>query len=134
MSDPEAEAVVYFDGTCGLCNGFVDRLLRWDRRGTLRYSPLQGETAAARLGPQSPADPSTIVFADGDLVSLRSTAVLRILRRLGGGWRLAAVLVLVPRPIRDAVYDWIARHRHAWFGKRAACRIPTPEERRWFLP
>jgi len=125
---------VYFDGTCGLCNGFVDRLLRWDRRGTLRYSPLQGETAAARLGPQSPTDPATIIFADGDRIYQRSTAVLRILRRLGGAGRLAAVLFLVPRPIRDAVYDWIARHRHGWFGQRAACRIATTEERRWFLP
>lgn len=125
---------MYFDGTCGLCNGFVDRLLRWDRRGTLRYSPLQGETAAARLGPQSPTDPATIIFADGDRIYQRSTAVLRILRRLGGAGRLAAVLFLVPRPIRDAVYDWIARHRHGWFGQRAACRIATTEERRWFLP
>ena len=63
----------------------------------------------------------------------RSTAALRIITALGGIWRLAGLLRLVPRFLRDAVYDWVARNRYGWFGKRDSCRLPSPEERAVFL-
>jgi predicted DCC family thiol-disulfide oxidoreductase YuxK len=64
----------------------------------------------------------------------RSDAALRIVMRLGGAWKLAAVLLLVPRFLRDGVYTWVARNRYQWFGEHESCRLPSPEERRWFLP
>ena len=126
-------AVIYFDGFCGLCNGFVDFVLRRDSAHRFRFAPLQGSTATARFGPAGDVDPTTILLEAEGIIYERSTAALRIVSRLGGIWRAAAVLRLVPRPIRDWVYDWVARNRYAWFGKRDTCRLPTPQEREAFL-
>ena len=128
-----APPVVYFDGYCGLCNGFVDFVLARDRRRRFRFAPLQGTTAVARFGPPGDVDPTTILLEEDGKVYQRSTAALRIISRLGGACALVAVFNLVPRFIRDAVYDWVARHRYGWFGKRDTCRLPTPEERAVFL-
>lgn len=128
-----ATAVIYFDGVCGLCNRFVDFVLARDRARRYRFAPLQGDRAAARFSPVDQVDPTTIVYEEDGVLFDRSTAALRIVSGLGGIWSLAAVLGLVPRPIRDALYDWVARNRYAWFGKRDLCRLPTPEERAVFL-
>ena len=125
--------VIYFDGLCGLCNGFVDFVLRRDRRRRFRFAPLQGVTARARFGDPGDVDPTTIVLEEDGVVFERSTAALRIISALGGLWGLAAVLGWVPRFLRDAAYDWVARHRYGWFGKRETCRLPTPAERAVFL-
>lgn len=126
-------AVVYFDGVCGLCNRFVDFVLARDRARRFRFAPLQGATAANRFGDPGVVDPASIVYEEGGVLCDRSTAALRIVAGLGGIWSLVAVFGLVPRPIRDAVYDWVARHRYGWFGRREECRLPTPEERAVFL-
>lgn len=128
-----ASPVIYFDGYCGLCNGFVDFVLARDRARHFRFAPLQGTRARARFGDPGDVDPATILLEEGDQVFDRSTAALRIIAALGGVWRLAGLLRLVPRFIRDAVYDWIARNRYGWFGKRDTCRLPSPEERAVFL-
>ncbi|HEX9895259.1 MAG TPA: DCC1-like thiol-disulfide oxidoreductase family protein [Gemmatimonadales bacterium] len=131
MNDPP---IVYFDGVCGLCNRFVDFLLRHDRHHRLRFAPLQGRTAAERLGKTKGIDPTTIVLeAEGRMLD-RSSAVLGVFHHLGGGWRATGLLRVVPRRLRDLIYDWIARHRYGWFGKREVCRLPTAEERSGFLP
>lgn len=138
---PIGAPLVLYDGVCGLCDRTVQILLRLDRRGVLRFAPLQGETARsilARTGDPHPGD--TIVFvaapdAVAPSLASRSSAVLAILRRLGVGWRLLATLgALVPRPLRDAVYDAIAARRYRWFGRRDSCRLPTAAERARFLP
>ena len=128
-----APPVIYFDGYCGLCNGFVDFVLARDRARRFRFAPLQGTTARARFGDPGDVDPTTILLEEEGTVFERSTAALRIITALGGIWRLAGLLRLVPRFIRDAVYDWIARNRYGWFGKRDSCRLPSPEERAVFL-
>jgi predicted DCC family thiol-disulfide oxidoreductase YuxK len=163
LKRPEGEApIVFFDGVCGLCNRLVDGLLRADRRGALRFAPLQGETARRMLGVGHGTERGTVrrtgretgfgtghgtglgtgaddgldtlVFADGRGTALRSEAVLRALGALGGLWRVSGLLRLLPRPLRDAVYDAVAARRYRWFGRRAACRIPAPSERDRFLP
>jgi predicted DCC family thiol-disulfide oxidoreductase YuxK len=126
--------IVFFDGVCGVCNTAVDVLLRWDRDGALRFAPLQGETAPQHLSPQQIADLDSFwLLRDGQLLH-RSTAVIRVLMDLGGFGRLAALGLLIPRPLRDAAYDAFARNRYRWFGRKDACRIPSPEERARFLP
>jgi len=132
---PEAHPVVLFDGVCTLCDGFVTWLLRRDRRGVFRIAPLQSE-AGSRYAPAEPADPErwSVIFVDGGRLYYRSDAIWRILHRLGGPYRLAAGCRFVPRFVRDAVYDVVARHRYRWFGKRPACRVPTPDEVSRFLP
>ena len=134
MRQDPAPPIIYFDGFCGLCNRFVDFLLRADRSRRFRFAPVQGSTALEKLKPPPSPDPTTIVLeSDGRLLE-KSDAVLAIFRQLGGLWRLAGLFRLIPRAGRDRVYDWIARNRYARFGKRDTCRLPTEDERTVFLP
>ena len=126
--------VVFFDGECNLCNGFVDFVIRRDTKGRFRFSPLQGEAARLYSGQFDVADLSTVGLVDDDGVHTHSNAVLRVLVGLGGGYRLLGLLAfVVPRSLRDYVYRFVARHRYGWFGKRDSCRIPTAEEQTRFL-
>jgi predicted DCC family thiol-disulfide oxidoreductase YuxK len=131
---PSTPPVLFFDGVCGLCNRFVDLLLREDRGRVLRFAPLQGRTARERLPAALTAQVGTVVLLDGDGVHTRSDAILRALALLGGQPRaLAWMGWAVPRPVRDFFYEAIARQRYRWFGRRDACRLPTPQERERFL-
>ena len=130
--------ILFFDGYCGLCNGFVDFVIARDSKAVFRFSPLQGETANARVpadavSPASPGDPRSIVFWENGRVHRKSDAVLRALPLLGGAWKLAAALRVIPRPARDFAYDVVARNRYRWFGRRETCRMPGPGERERFL-
>ena len=136
-SDSEPNAVVLFDGVCNLCNGAVTFIIDRDPDAYFRFAPLQSETGGARLEPGH-RDPDridaleSIVLLENGQRFTRSTAALCIARRLRGVWPLYAFIV-VPRPVRDRVYRWIARNRYRWFGKTDACRLPTPELARRFL-
>lgn len=131
---PSAHPIVFFDGVCGLCNASVDRLLQWDQRGVLRFAPLQGTTAATMLPPDMVRDLDSLVLLDEQGLHQRSDAALLALKYAGGSWRLLSALRVVPRPLRDAVYDLIARRRYQWFGRKESCRLPLPHERDRFLP
>ena len=127
--------LIYFDGLCGLCDRFVNFVLRHDHRRRFRFAPLQGETARVRLAHlEHPERSPTVILDDGVRLRFRSDAALAILTGLGGAWRAAAWLRVIPRPLRDLVYRGVARYRHRWFGRRESCRVPTPAERDRFLP
>jgi predicted DCC family thiol-disulfide oxidoreductase YuxK len=127
--------IVYFDGECPLCNRLVDFVLRHDRRHRLRFAPLQGATARARLpAPMTDGTLATIVLDQEGTLRVRSDALLAILAALGGGWRLAGIARVLPRRLRDGAYNYIARNRFRWFGRREDCRLPTAAERERFLP
>lgn len=133
---PETRTVVLFDGVCNLCNGFVNFLIDRDPGERLAFAALQSDAGQRLLAEAGlPADSlQSVVVVDAGRTFTRSTAALRILRRLGGPWSVLALPALaVPRPLRDVVYDWIARKRYGWFGRQELCRIPTPELRRRFL-
>lgn len=136
MSSPtDARAVVLFDGVCNLCNGFVQFVIERDPGARFSFAPLQSEAARAQLGDAvTPgAAPSTVLlFQDGRLYD-RSTAALLILRQLRFPWPAVAVLFVVPRPLRDWIYDLIARRRYRWFGRRETCMVPTPDVMKRFL-
>lgn len=127
--------VVFYDGECALCHQSVRLLARFDHRRLFLFAPLNGDTARARLGPSPPTvTPGSLVLLDADGVWTRSTAVLRIVRRLDWPLRGAAVAGLCPRPVRDALYDWVARNRYRWFGRADRCGLPTPDVRARLLP
>lgn len=130
-------AVVLFDGVCNLCNRAVNFIIAHDPDGYFRFAALQSEAGAALLRRYgrvlTSSEPDSVVLVEADRVFDLSTAALRIARRLRGPWKLLWVLIAIPRPIRDAVYRWIARHRYRWFGQASACRVPTPELQARFL-
>lgn len=120
-----------FDGTCAFCEGSVRFMARRDRAGYLRYGASQSPQAAEmlqRYGVNRDSARSIIFIEDGQ-VYLRSTATLRIARHLGFPWKLAAALLWIPVPLRDAVYRVVAALRHRLAGRSNACEIPPPEIR-----
>ena len=132
-----AEPTVLFDGVCNLCNALTRFVIEHDPPpARFRLAALQSETGRRLLRehglPEDEVD--TFVLVEGSRAYVRSTAALRLLALLGPPWSLLAVLRLLPRPLRDALYDWIARHRYEWWGKRDECMVPTPDVRSRFLP
>jgi predicted DCC family thiol-disulfide oxidoreductase YuxK len=126
---------VLFDGVCNLCNGFVQFVITRDPSKRLRFGTLQSDGAQQLLAstPHAAFVPDSVVLVEDGRVFTRSTAALRIARQLTFPWRLAYLFILVPRPLRDWIYDWVASHRYGWFGRRDACMVPTPELRARFL-
>ena len=127
--------VVLFDGICNLCNGSVRFVIERDPHKHFQFAPLQSDSATTLIGGTANplAMPDSIVLVDDGRLYVRSTAALRIARRLRFPWPLLWVFMAVPRPLRDWVYDVIARHRYGWFGKRDTCMVPTKEIRDRFL-
>jgi len=127
--------IVFFDGECGLCSRTVRLLARLDRRGVLKFAPIQGETAA-ELGIEVPeADSGTIVvMEEGGGRFERSAAALELARALGWPWRVGRVFRLVPRGLRDVAYDFVAKRRRAWFGPSDSCSVPDERLRDKLLP
>jgi len=121
--------VILFDGVCNLCTGSVRFVIERDSRKQFRFASLQSPVAEKLLGPQrNEADRlESVVLVVGARIYRKSSAALLIVRRLDGLWPLLSVLLAIPRPLRDAVYDWIGRRRYRMFGKRAACWKPQPE-------
>ncbi len=126
--------ILFFDGVCGLCNHSVDFVLRHDRRGTIRFAPLQGQTAARLLPESDTRNLNSVVFQVRGQARRQSTAIASLLSEMGGVWSLLGLLLwLVPSPLRNLGYRIVARFRYRMFGQKETCRIPKPEERARFL-
>lgn len=135
-----AGPIVLYDGVCGLCNRAVRFILRHDRRQVFRFATLQGEYAAEvlRRHGRDPARLDTVCVVehpgtDRERLHVKGRAALWIARRLGLPWSLAGIFGIVPRPILDAAYNVVARHRYRIFGKADACPLPDPAVRSRFL-
>jgi predicted DCC family thiol-disulfide oxidoreductase YuxK len=124
-----SRAVVLFDGVCNLCNASVNFIIKRDPRNRFAFAALQSEAGRALLARHdiSGRRPDSVVLLEEGRCFTRSSAALRIARQLSGPWPLLYPLAVVPAPIRDRIYDWVARNRYRWFGKREQCRLPTPE-------
>lgn len=129
-------AIVLFDGVCNLCNGAVQFVIRRDRAAYFRYASLQSEVGQSLLKQHglTASTLTTMVLVEGDTVSVRSTAALRIAAHLTLPWRaLARLGWLMPVSWRDTLYRWVARNRYSWFGRREQCWVPTPQLKALFL-
>lgn len=127
--------IIFFDGECGLCHRFVRFVIRHDRARVFHFAPLNGPTFEA-FRPRLP-DPQldSLILLDEAGLHDRSTAVLRVLRRIGGAWGLLALPVAVTPPtLRDRLYDLLAKARYRAFGRADYCALPRPTERNRFLP
>lgn len=127
--------VLLFDGVCNLCNASVQWVIRHDPKAVFRFASLQSEAGQALLQKFNlPTDElNTVVLVDGGKVYTRSDVPIQVGKKLGGWWHLLQMFFIIPRPLRNAVYDWIARNRYRWFGKKEECWLPTPELRERFL-
>jgi len=127
--------IILFDGICNLCNSSVDRVIRWDRKKVFRFASLQSEFAKNLLNNTSvnPRDLDSIVYFHQGKVKQKSNAVMAIVLKLGFPYSLLYVFKLVPRFLRNYVYDIVARNRYQWFGEKETCRIPTEEEKSLFM-
>ena len=124
-----------FDGVCNLCNASVRFIIKRDRKARFKFASLQSSYAAGllqKLDFDSQGVDSIVLYEEGALY-VRSTAALRIAKHLDGLWPLLYAFIIVPPFIRDAVYDFIARNRYQWFGKKEQCEVPTPELAARFL-
>jgi predicted DCC family thiol-disulfide oxidoreductase YuxK len=131
----EAAPVLFFDGVCGLCNGFVQFLFDIDQTTIFKVSTLQGTFASQRLPEGLTKDlNSLVVLNDKGQLLTKSKAVLYIFGTVGGLWRLVSWAgVVLPTTLTDMIYDFVAKNRYRWFGQLEACRMPTPEERGRFI-
>lgn len=144
MAEATTHPLVLFDGECTLCNGWVQFVIKRDPGARYRFASLQSDAGRAalraaldpdgRMGPEvlETLPDSIVLLRDGKL-RVKSGAALAIARGLRWPWPLLSVFWLIPYPLRDLVYDWIARNRLRWFGKQEQCWVPTPELRGRFL-
>ncbi|MDP5045025.1 MAG: thiol-disulfide oxidoreductase DCC family protein [Leeuwenhoekiella sp.] len=127
--------IILFDGVCNLCNGAINFVIKQDSKAVFKFASLQSETGM-RLLKKHKIDPQktdSIILVEEDKVSVKSTAALRISRFLDKGYPLLYGFMIIPGFIRNYVYDFIARNRYKWFGKKESCMIPTPELKSRFL-
>jgi len=127
--------VILFDGICNLCCAWVQFLIRKDKKMKFKFASLQSDAGNRFLHSVGLTDriPETVVYIKGNHFFLESTAVLEILKDIGGIWKLFVLLKVIPKIIRDSIYRFIAKKRYLYFGKRASCLLPTPENQKRFL-
>lgn len=129
------KSILLFDGVCNLCNSSVQFIIERDRAAKINFSSLQSDFSKQKLKQfgLNDSDLDSIVFIDGDQFFTHSSAALEVLKKLGSGWQLFYIFKIIPAPIRDAVYKFVAKNRYRWFGKKESCWIPTPELKGRFL-
>lgn len=134
LNDIQAEhAIVLFDGVCNFCNSSINFIIRHDEGGYFKFAALQSEVTQELLGKNIKAMPESVILIEKHKKYERSSAALRIAKKLNGLWPLLYVFIIVPKPIRDWFYNLIAKNRYKWFGVMDACMIPSPEVRQRFL-
>ncbi|MDX2001673.1 MAG: thiol-disulfide oxidoreductase DCC family protein [Chitinophagales bacterium] len=128
-------AVLLFDGVCNVCNATVNFIMKRDKNGYFQFASLQSDYAQQQLtqAGYKTSDFDSVVLMENGKFYFRSTAALKVAKQLNGLWPLLYVFIILPPFIRNAIYNFIARNRYKWFGKRDTCRIATPEEKSRFI-
>lgn len=126
--------IIFFDGYCVLCNGFVDFLIRIDKKDLLFFAALQGSTAKKILNERYLKIDTVVFKNEKGEIFVKSQAVLQILKTLGGFWTVFFVVKILPKVFLDFIYDKVAANRFDWFGKRNSCRLPDKDEKEKILP
>jgi predicted DCC family thiol-disulfide oxidoreductase YuxK len=135
MTDTANTSIILFDGVCNLCTASVQTVLKNDRAAHFSFASMQsarGEQLLQNL-PADERNLKTFVLIENGKVFTRSTAALRVAKKLDGFWPVLYPLIIVPRFIRDAVYNLVANNRYKWFGKKEACWLPRPEWKKRFI-
>ena len=127
--------IIYFDGICNLCNWWVRFVIKHDKKRVFSFAQLQSKYAADHIEHANGQyiKLKSIIYQDHHIFYTKSNAVLKIIKDMGGVWRLFYILRIIPSPLLDWAYDLIARNRYHWFGKKNNCMIPPPEVKDRFL-
>ncbi|HEY5536911.1 MAG TPA: thiol-disulfide oxidoreductase DCC family protein [Ignavibacteria bacterium] len=128
-------SLILFDGVCNFCNSSVNFIIRRDKKNIFRFASLQSETGQKCLSEYNfyNTEFDTIILIEKGELYTRSAAALRIAKSISGIWKLFYIFIIVPRPIRNYLYDLLSRNRYKWFGKKDACRIPSESEKKKFI-
>lgn len=130
------ESIIIFDGVCNFCNGVVNFILVRDKKDIFRFAANQSEAAKQILLKNNiplETEISTVFLFENGKLYQKSTAALRIARKLPFAWNLCYIGIIIPAFLRNVIYDFIAQNRYKWFGKKESCRVPSPAERGKFL-
>lgn len=134
---PKGKNALLFDGVCVLCDSYTQLVWRRDTSEKILFATLQsefGQMVSQQLAAQGFNDLDSVIMIDDEgRVFIKSDVALKLSSFLGGLWPLNQIFFLIPKALRDLVYDFVARNRYKWFGKKEACRLPTPEERKRFI-
>jgi predicted DCC family thiol-disulfide oxidoreductase YuxK len=135
MDATENKSILLFDGICNLCNGAVQFVIKHDKKENFKFTALQSESGKKLLEKfnLNRIDFDSFVLIQNNQYYIKSTAALRVAKKLEGMITLLYIFIIVPTFIRDGVYSWIAKNRYRWFGKHDSCMIPTPELKSRFL-
>ena len=126
--------IVLFDGECNFCDASVQFIIKRDTNAMFQFASLQSDVGQALIEKFAiPTTVDSIVLIEDECYYMKSTAALKIARRLDGLWKLSYAAIVLPKPLRDVVYSYIAKNRYKWFGKKEACMLPTAEQRNRFL-
>ena len=129
------KSIILFDGVCNLCNSSVQFIIKRDKKEQFLFASLQSDYAKEQL-PDEFSDGKalqSIVLKEKDEIKTKSTAALTIAKHLSGVWPILYAFIIIPKFIRDWVYDIIAKNRYKWFGKKDQCMIPSPELKSRFI-
>ncbi len=132
----EGKKIILFDGVCNLCNSAINFVIKHDRKDVFRYASLQSDVGRKLIEERNintASLDSILLIEEKGTFAHKSTAALKIARQLSGMYPLLSVCLVLPKFLRDWVYDFIAKNRYKWFGKKDSCMIPTPELKALFL-
>ncbi|MFP9098480.1 thiol-disulfide oxidoreductase DCC family protein [Flavobacterium sp. RHBU_24] len=136
MNLPQDKKIILFDGVCNLCDSTVQFLIKHDRKDVFRFVAIQseiGQEIIRHIGVDTSKTDSIILYEPGVAYYYKAEAALNIAIALGGIYSLMGIFKVLPKGLNNAVYDYIARNRYKWYGKKDACMIPTPELKAKFL-
>jgi len=128
------ERVILFDGECNFCDKSVQFILKRDPKGLFMFASLQSNIGKELLTQYNvPSGIDSFVLIEGNNYYLKSSAALRVCKNLKGGWKIPYFLLVIPKPLRDFIYEIVAKNRYKWFGTKKSCMLPSQEERKRFL-
>jgi predicted DCC family thiol-disulfide oxidoreductase YuxK len=129
------QPIILFDGICNFCNSAVNFTIKRNTKANIRFAPMQSQAGQKLLQQYDlPLDDlQSFIFIENGEFYKQSTAALKVCRHLKGLWPLCYGLIIIPKFIRDGIYNWIAKNRYKWFGVRQQCMIPAPEVKTRFL-
>ena len=129
-------SIILFDGVCNLCNASVQFVIKHDKKKCFLFASLQSDAATKillQLNQKSFENFNSIVLIENEVVYFKSDAALRIAKNLNGLIKLCYIFIIIPKPLRDGIYNYIAKNRYKWYGKKESCRLPSPAEADRFL-